>query len=577
MRWSQAFVPTLKEVPSEAEIASHQLMLRAGLIRKLASGLYTYLPLGWRVIKKVEQIIREEMDRAGALELVMPQLHPIELWEQSGRAKIMGKEMMRLNDRSERTFVLGPTHEEIITSLVANEVRSYKQLPKNFYQIATKFRDEIRPRFGVMRAREFIMKDAYSFDIDDAAAEKSYRGMYDAYSRMFKRCGLTTVAVEADTGAIGGSFSHEFMVPSAIGEEQMVSCSACGYSANLEQAECAVIQGAGETDVKSAPVEVLTPNQKTIENVAKFLNIQPSDLIKTLIYVADGKPVAALIRGDHAINDVKLKKALQCEDLALATPEVILQVTNAPLGFSGPIGLKDIRMIADSSVMVMKRAVVGGNQKDTHLTDVVPGRDFAPGTVTDIRVAMDKDPCPRCSKPEELSWGIEVGHCFKLGTKYSKAFDATYLDEKGNSQVMVMGCYGIGVTRTAAAVIESNHDKDGIIFPYSVAPYHVSLLNLNPSIPEMLEYTEQLYRDLPLAGYEVLYDDRDERPGVKFKDADLMGIPIRVTVGDRNFKQGMIEITLRKTKESQLVKQEELMAVLEQLKKQLTQDVAVEG
>jgi prolyl-tRNA synthetase len=366
-------------------------------------------------------------------------------------------------------------------------------------------------------------------------------------------------------------------VPSAIGEEQMVSCSACGYAANLEQAECAVIQGAGDTDVKSAPVEVLTPSQKTIENVAKFLNIQPSDLIKTLIYIADGTPVAALIRGDHAVNDVKLKKALKCEELALATPEIIFQVTNAPLGFSGPVGLKDIRMIADSSVMQMKCAVVGGNKKDTHLTDVVPGRDFVPETVTDIRVAMNKDACPRCGKPVELSWGIEVGHCFKLGTKYSKAFDATYLDEKGNSQVIIMGCYGIGVTRTAAAVIESNHDKDGIIFPYSVAPYHVSLLNLNPSIPEMLEYTEQLYRELPQVGYEVLYDDRDERPGVKFKDADLMGIPIRVTVGDRNFKQGMIEITLRKTKESQLVKKEELLTVLEQLKNQLVKEVSVEG
>ena len=577
MKLVNTFIPTLKEVPAEAEIASHQLMLRAGLMRKLASGLYTYLPIGWKLVRKVEQIVREEMDRAGALELIMPQLHPIELWEQSGRAKVMGKEMMRLNDRNERTFVLGPTHEEIITSLVANEIRSYKQLPKNFYQIATKFRDEIRPRFGVMRSREFIMKDAYSFDINDAAAEKSYKAMYEAYYRIFKRCGIETVPVEADTGAIGGSFSHEFMVPAKVGEEQMVVCRECGYSANLEKAESLAIKSDGE--YKGSPdesfKEVATPGKKSIEAVSGFLGIRPQDLIKTLIYEADGKPVAALLRGDHEVNEVKLKHALNVQELALATPEFIFKVTGAPVGFSGPIGLKDIQLVADLTVMEMSFAATGANKKDTHYVNIKPGKDFVPDKSADIRSAKQGDACPKCGKPVEMSWGIEVGHCFKLGTKYSKAFNATYLDENGKEQIMVMGCYGIGVTRTAAAVIEVNNDKDGIIFPYSVAPYHISLLNLNPTVAPMYEYSSELYTQLQAEGFDVLYDDRDERPGVKFKDADLMGMPIRVTIGERNYNQGMVEITVRKTKESFQVTKEDAMITLKKLRAQLLSELSV--
>lgn len=567
MLWSKTLIPTLKEIPAEAEIASHQLMLRAGLMRKLASGLYTYLPLGWRLIHKVEQIVREEMDRAGALELLMPQLHPMELWEQSGRAQIMGREMMRLEDRSERTFVLGPTHEEIITTLVSSEIRSYKQLPVNFYQIATKFRDEIRPRFGIMRAREFIMKDAYSFDADDAGAEKSYKLMYDAYTRIFQRCGLTTVPVEAETGAIGGSFSHEFMVPAEIGEERMAQCTGCGYSANLERAECGTYSNEGDKPAGDDKkyYEVPTPNRRTIEEVSSFLKIQPSQLIKTLIYEADGEPLAVLVRGDHELNETKLKRVLHCEKLALALPETIRKVTGAPVGFAGPVGLTGIKIIADNAVMAMSLGVTGANKADTHLMDVIPGKDFIP-IVKDIRTAQDGDPCAKCGKPLKVSHGIEVGHCFKLGTKYSKAFNATYLDEHGNQNLTIMGCYGIGVTRTAAAVIEVHHDKDGIIFPYSVAPYHIYLLNASSMNEELNRVTEQVYQELLDKGFEVLYDDRNKRPGVKFKDADLLGFPIRVTLGEKNFKQGLIEITPRATKKSALVKRESLLAELEILK-----------
>ncbi len=570
MRWSNTIIPTLKEIPAEAEIASHQLMLRAGLMRKLASGLYTYLPLGWRFIRKVEQIVREEMDRAGALELVMPQLHPIELWDQSGRSKIMGKEMMRLNDRNERQFVLGPTHEEIITSLVANEIRSYKQLPKNFYQIATKFRDEIRPRFGVMRAREFIMKDAYSFDATDEAANKSYKAMYDAYSRIFKRCGLDTLPVEADTGAIGGNSSHEFMVPAEVGEDQMVGCPGCRYSANLEKAECVAGDWTGKEIADDLmPIAVETPGQKTIDDVSKFLGILPSELVKTLIYEADGVPVAVLLRGDHDVNEIKLKKVLGCEELALATPDVIQKVTGAPVGFAGPVGLKDVRIVADLAVTRVRSCAVGGNQQDVHLTQVKPGRDFVLSETADLRVAKDGDSCPRCGQIVNLSWGIEVGHCFKLGTKYSEAFSAKYLDENGKEQTIIMGCYGIGVTRTAAAVIECHHDADGIIFPWSVAPYQIVLLNLNPKVQDMSQYAENLYQELMDNGFEVIYDERDERPGVKFKDADLLGFPIRITVGERNFKQGQVEIVVRSDKRSLTIPLTDLLDTVKNLRQEL--------
>jgi prolyl-tRNA synthetase len=557
MYWTKTFIPTLREVPAEAETISHQLMLRAGLMRKLASGLYTYLPLGWRFIRKVEQIVREEMDRAGALEVIMPMLHPLELWEHSGRAKLMGPEMMRLNDRNDRGFVLGPTHEEIITALAAGEIRSYKQLPVNFYQIATKFRDEIRPRFGVMRAREFIMKDAYSFDTDDASATKSYQLMFDAYKRIFDRCGLTTVAVEADTGAMGGSFSHEFMVPADIGEDRMTICSSCGYAANLEKAESALPENEWDKNMftladQQAYQPVDTPNMRTIEEVAGFLKLQPKQLVKTLIYQADDKVVAALIRGDHQINETKLRKAVGCETLTLATPQVIESTTKAPVGFVGPVGLT-CQIIADPAVMAMPFMATGGNKSDTHYIQVNPNRDFKPTKIADIRIAAEGDRCAKCSGTLKVSFGIEVGHCFKLGIKYSQSFNANYLDADGKENLMIMGCYGIGVTRTAAAVIECNYDKDGIIFPWNVAPYQIYLTAVNTGNAEIVQAAETIYAKLSSLGYEVLYDDRNERPGVKFKDADLIGVPIRVIIGERNFKQGLVEIVGRRAKQPQLI------------------------
>jgi prolyl-tRNA synthetase len=574
MRWSKTFIPTLREVPAEAETVSHQLMLRAGLMRKLASGLYTYLPLGWRFIRKVEQIIREEMDRAGAVEVMMPMLHPLELWEHSGRAKVMGPEMMRLNDRNERGFVLGPTHEEIITALAAGEIRSYKQLPVNFYQIANKFRDEIRPRFGVMRAREFIMKDAYSFDADDERATKSYQLMFDAYKRSFDRCGLTTVAVEAETGAMGGSFSHEFMVPADIGEDRMAVCSGCGYAANLEKAESAIsdnewAQALFVEAEKQVYQPVDTPQMRTIEEVSSFLKIQPKQLVKTLIYQADKQVVAALIRGDHQINETKLKKAVGCETLTLATPQVIESITRAPVGFAGPVGLNSIPLIADPAVMAMPFMVTGGNKTDTHYIYVNPNRDFKPTRIADIRIVLDGERCTKCNGTLTVSFGIEVGHCFKLGTKYSEAFNAKYLDADGKENLMIMGCYGIGVTRTAAAVIECNYDKDGIIFPWSVAPYQIYLMAVNTSSPELVQIAETIYTELENNGFEVLYDDRNERPGVKFKDADLLGLPIRVIISERNIKQGLVEVTIRRTKQSQLIKKEPAELIIE-IKKQVT-------
>ncbi|MCX7918468.1 MAG: proline--tRNA ligase [bacterium] len=571
MRWSKTFIPTLRENPAEAETVSHQLMLRAGLMRKLASGLYTYLPLGWRFIRKVEQIIREEMDRAGAIEVMMPMLHPLELWEHSGRAKVMGPEMMRLHDRNARGFVLGPTHEEIITALAAGEIRSYKQLPINFYQIANKFRDEIRPRFGVMRAREFIMKDAYSFDADDTGANKSYQMMFDAYKRIFNRCGLTTVAVEADTGAMGGSFSHEFMVPAEIGEDRMAVCSQCGYAANLEKAESALMENEWDTHLfdiakKTTYQEVDTPNMRSIEDVSRFLNVQPKQLVKTLIYLADTQVIAALIRGDHQINESKLKKAVGCETLTLATPETIESVTQAPVGFAGPVGLTAVPIIADPAVMAMPSMITGGNKIDTHLLNVIPNRDFKPAKIADIRVVTQGDRCVNCQGTLTVSYGIEVGHCFKLGTKYSEAFHATYLDAEGKENLLIMGCYGIGVTRTAAAIIECNNDKDGIIFPWSVAPYQIYLMAVNPSNSELVQLAEKFYIVLRDAGFEVIYDDRNERPGVKFKDADLLGFPIRVIIGDKNIKQGLIEVTERRTKQTRLVQKnpETLISAIKQ-------------
>ena len=564
MRFSKYFIPTYREVPAEAEVISHQLMLRAGLIRKLTAGIYTYLPAGLKSIRKVENIIREEMNRAGAIELLMPAVQPAELWQESGRWNVYGKELLRFRDRHNREACLAPTHEEVITDLVRKEIRSYKQLPLNFYQIQTKFRDEIRPRFGLMRCREFIMKDAYSFDVDEEGANRSYESMYEAYSRIFTRCGLKFRAVEADSGAIGGSYSHEFMVLADTGEDQLVSCTKCEYAANLEKAEVrrpdegfssAQANGQDESPLQ----EVMTPEIKTIDQLAEFLSIEPTELLKTLIYVADGEPIAALVRGDHEINETKLKNHLGADVVELAAPEVIKEVTGAPTGFAGPVGLK-VKLIADYSVKDTTSWVTGANKKDMHLLNVKLGRDFQVDEFADIRLITPSDPCPKCGGPIVFSRGVEVGHIFKLGTKYSKALKALYLDEKGQEHPIVMGCYGIGVGRTVAAAIEQNHDDLGIIFPIPIAPFEVVILALQMHDPEVREAAENLYHALLEKGVDVLLDDRDDRPGVKFNDADLIGIPIRVTVGQKRLKEGKVELEVRNEKQTLTVEMSEAVS-----------------
>jgi len=554
MRYSNYFIPTYKETPSEAEIISHQLMLRAGLIRKLTSGIYNYLPAGLKSLKKVENIIREEMNRSGAVEVLMPAVQPAELWQESGRWDFYGTELLRFKDRHNRDACLGPTHEEVITDLVRREIRSYKQMPINFYQIQTKFRDEIRPRFGIMRCREFIMKDAYSFDSDEAGAEKSYEIMHQAYSNIFRRCGLKFRAVEADTGSIGGSFSHEFMVLADTGEDQIVNCTQCDYAANIEKAEVKWDEHkpADADDAMKPLEEVDTPDIKTVEEVTSFLSISPDQLIKTLILYSDGEMVAALVRGDHELNEIKLKNLLGAEQVELADPQNVAEVTGAPMGFAGPVGLK-VRMIADHAIKGMRNFVTGGNRQDLHLLNVNMERDFQVDLFGDLRMVTPEDSCPRCGEDIRFGRGIEVGHIFKLGTKYSKAMRAVFLDEKGSEKLIVMGCYGIGVGRTVAAAIEQNHDRDGIIFPISIAPFEVVILPLQMHEKNVVEAAEKIYRELSDEGLDVLIDDRDVRAGIKFNDADLLGTPIRVMVGMRNLKEGQAEIRMRSESESTII------------------------
>jgi len=563
MRYSKYFVPTYKEIPAEAEIVSHQLMLRAGLIRKLTSGIYTYLPAGLRAVRKVENIIREEMNRSGAIEVLMPAVQPAELWMESGRWDYYGRELLRFKDRHNREACMGPTHEEVITDLVRREIQSYKQLPINLYQIQTKFRDEIRPRFGIMRGREFIMKDAYSFDVDEAGADSSYQTMYDAYIRIFERCGLKFRGVEADTGSIGGSFSHEFMVLADSGEDQIANCTACAYAANLEKAEVKAPDEAPGLEPGDLPPleEVKTPNQRTIEEVTAFLSVSPEQLIKTLIFLADGKPVAALVRGDHELNETKLKNFLGAEEVELADPQTIEEVTGAPVGFAGPVGIK-VKIFADQAVMVMKNFVTGGNAEDLHLRNVNLERDFHVDRFSDLRVITDQDPCPRCGGEILFRRGIEVGHVFKLGTKYSKAMGAVYLDEHGKEQHIIMGCYGIGVGRTVAAAIEQNHDKDGIIFPIPVAPFEVVILPLQMHESKVVAAAEKIHDALSDQGIDVLLDDRDVRGGIKFKDADLLGTPLRITIGMRSLEKGQAELKLRTDSESTLIPVENAPAII---------------
>ena len=565
MRYSQFLIPTLREDPAEAEVASHKLMLRSGMIRKLATGVYSTLPLGERVIQKTAQVVREEMNRAGAMEVTLPFVQPAELWHESGRWNVYGKELLRLKDRHNREFCLGPTHEEVITDLVSGVVSSYKQLPINLYQIHIKFRDEIRPRFGVMRAREFIMKDAYSFDVNEKGAEESYKRMYEAYSRIFERLGLKFRPVEADSGPIGGNFSHEFMVLADTGEDMIVTCSECDYAANTEKAE---IKKPESMEVLSGNFKELTkietPDMRTIEEVTGFLKAKPKKLIKTLVFNSSDGPLVALVRGDHEINEIKLKNMLACDELELAEEDIIEKFTNAPRGFAGPVGMKDIKIIADYGLLGGINMITGGNEKDIHLVNVNFERDFTVSEFADIRLADSGDPCPRCGKLLSTTRGIEVGHIFKLGTKYSKAMNAVYLDEDGKSIEMVMGCYGIGVGRTVAAAIEQSHDKDGIIFPAAIAPFTVIVVPVNTSDEAQMQIAEKIYQELMDKGVDAIIDDRDERAGIKFKDADMVGIPVRVTVGKFAVKENSVDIKIRKTGEVRKADVDEaVLAVIE--------------
>lgn len=551
MRYSQYLLNTVKEVPADAEIVSHQLMLRTGMIKKVAAGIYSYLPFGLRALRKVEQIVREEMDRAGAIEVLMPMVTPAELWQESGRWQQYGKELLRLKDRKNSDFCLGPTHEEVITDIVRREIRSYRQLPLNLYQIQTKFRDEIRPRFGLMRGREFVMKDAYSFDLDDAGADLSYQKMYQAYRAIFKRCGLNFRAVEADSGAIGGSFSHEFMVLAESGEDAIVSCDSCDYAANVEKAE---LKAAGGTATGTTELEkVLTPARKTIEEVADYLKLELRQLVKTLIVETEsGEVIAVLLRGDRELNTIKLCNLLGAGWVEMAPEETVLKTTGAPTGFAGPVGLQ-IRVFADLEVEAMSDFVVGANEKDHHFIGANHGRDFAVAQFADLRQAVAGDACPRCNGHLEVWRGVEVGHVFKLGTKYSKSLEARVLDEQGQERELVMGCYGIGVGRTVAASIEQNHDENGIIWPMPIAPFQVLITLVNPNDEAVVSAGETLYHELLKRDIEVLLDDRDERPGSKFKDADLIGIPLRVTVGARGLKEGSLELQLRRSGERSML------------------------
>ncbi|OHD57266.1 MAG: proline--tRNA ligase [Spirochaetes bacterium GWF1_51_8] len=557
MLYSKMLIPTLREDPKDAEIDSHKLMLRAGLIRKSAAGLYSYLPLGFRALLKVTQIVREEMNSAGALEILPPFVTPAELWKETGRYDTMGKEMLRFKDRHDNEMVLGPTHEEAFTNIVRETVHSYRDLPVNLYQINTKFRDEIRPRYGVMRCREFIMKDAYSFDTDEAGLEANYQAMRTAYRKIFKRCGLEVDPVLADTGSMGGSASEEFMVPSQVGEELIVKCHECGYVANTERA-VAHREYSVSGDPLLAIAEKETPAVKTIEELTAFFSTTPDKFIKTLVYLADGAPVVALIRGDMEVNEVKLKNAAGAVELQLAGEEKVREVTGAPVGFAGPVGLKNVRIIADISIPPLVNAITGANKKDLHLVNVNPGRDFKWEKAADIQSVQAGDLCPECKRPLNAYHGIEVGHIFKLGYKYTDAMNVIFLDKDGKEQKPIMGCYGIGVGRTMASVIEQSHDEFGIIWPMSIAPFHILIVPVNVMDAAQMEAAEKLHKSLS-SRYEVLMDDRDERAGVKFNDADLIGIPIRITVGKSFAAEGKFELKLRNSKEKEFLGEAELI------------------
>ncbi|MCG5052672.1 MAG: proline--tRNA ligase [Myxococcales bacterium] len=576
MKVSQTLVPTLKEAPTEAEVPSHILMVRGGYLRKVAAGVYSFLPLGWRVIQKISRIVREEMNRAGASEVFLPAVIPAELWKESGRWDHYGAQLLRFKDRKNGDFVIGPTHEEVIVDLVRGDVKSYRQLPLNLYQIQTKFRDELRPRAGLMRGREFIMKDAYSFHVSEEDAKREYKNMFDTYCRIFARCGLEFRPVEADTGAIGGSLSHEFQVLAETGEDALVACDTCDYAANVEEAQ--VRTPVSQTPSSEPLQDVATPNARTIDEVSAFLKVSPRELAKTLICLVDGKPVAVLVRGDHEMNEIKLRRALGAKEVVMANDRTVLEVTGAPVGFAGPVGLS-IPVHVDAEVAALASFVAGANKADAHVRHVVTGRDFVPASVGDFRQAAPGDGCPRCATGTFRGFrGIEVGHVFFLGTKYSAPMKCNFLDADGKEKPATMGCYGIGVTRIAAAAIEQHHDADGIKWPVPLAPFEVHLLSLQANDEAVASACDALDRQLEAAGIEVLYDDRDERPGVKFKDADLMGMPYRVALGKKGLAEGIVEIKARRAPEVHKVPLAEAVAwVRERVERERTGLSPVEG
>jgi prolyl-tRNA synthetase len=548
MRVSKLYAPTLREVPAEAEVVSHQLMLRAGFMRKAAGGIYTYLPLAWRVLKKIERIVREEMDAKGSQELLMPIVQPAEIWQESGRWDVYGAEMFRLQDRHNRCFCLGPTHEEMVTTLIRGDVRSYRQLPLSVYQIQNKYRDERRPRFGLMRGREFIMKDAYSFDRDEAGLDKSYQDMYDAYTNIFTRCGLNFRPVEADSGAIGGSGSHEFMVIADSGEAEIVFCTSCDYAANVEKAELFPLEAQEEAMLTKE--EVVTPDCKTIADVCAYLKLPVDHSVKAVAYNSEKGLILCFVRGDHEVNEIKVINTCGVIDLEMATEEQ-LAAAGTVGGYMGPVGIdnKKVIVVVDATVMKMHNVCCGANKEGYHFINVNPGRDFTPTYVADIRLIQEGDPCPHCGGEVSKARGIEVGQVFKLFTKYSSALKATYLDENGKEQPMVMGCYGVGVSRTMAAAIEQNYDDNGIIWPIEIAPYHVLVVPVNTKDEASAAKAEEIYMQLKKVGLETVIDDRKEHPGVKFKDADLIGYPLRVVVGPKTLTEGKLEVKIRKTGE----------------------------
>lgn len=549
MRLSHYYVPTLREDPAEADVISHKLLLRAGMIRKLTSGLYSFLPHGFRALNKISYIVRREMDAAGCQEVLLPFVQPATLWRETGRWEVYGSELLRLKDRHQRDYCLGPTHEEVITDLVRDEIRSYRQLPVNLYQIQTKFRDEVRPRFGLMHCREFIMKDAYSFDRDELENDQSYRAMQRAYERIFSGLGLSFCAVEADSGPIGGSLSHEFMVLAETGEDSLVLCSGCGYAANLEKAEVAPPQGEGQEPDCPSPELVETPGMHTVADVAAFLEIPRSRVLKTLLYKADDASVAALVPGDREINETKLANLLGAGELELADAEAVRRWSGAGVGFSGPLGLSVDRVVADHTLLAQTDWVCGANRDDAHYRHIRLDRDATVEQYADISTIREDDACPKCNGGLTLHKGIEVGHVFKLGTKYSSAMNATYLDAEGQERLMVMGSYGIGVTRLLAAAIEQNHDEDGCFFPPPIAPFEAELIHLAPQDEALAKAGDSIRSAMEGIGADVLVDDREERAGVKFKDADLLGAPLQVILGRKGFERGEVEVKDRKSGE----------------------------